>query len=126
MTRFFCTKCSTRLQASDLQCPNCGSYDRFIDSSPVFPLDKLTLGLIDKNIYSGKHKYAYEISIKPSYDLDTQQDVVVSRRFNRTQKNKSNEKTYLEEIMARDGKILKSNNDVLTKHKGHGSDKKDK
>ena len=126
MARIFCTKCSTKLAPSDSKCPKCGSPDRFIDDSPVFPLDKLTFGIIDKSQHSKKGRYLYETTIKPDYDRDTQQDTLVIRHFNRQKDCISIDGSYVEEIKTRDKKLLKVKTGKLSEHQGHGDDRKNR
>ena len=123
MARIFCPKCSTKLSPSDSECPICGSHDRFIDDSPAFPLDKLTLRITEKTD-SEKKKCLYETTIKPDFDRDTQQDTVVIRRFNKRKECIALNGSYIEDIRTRDGKLIKRTVGKLSEHKGHGSDRK--
>lgn len=125
VARIFCPKCSTKLDPASSKCPKCGSHDRFIDDSPAFPLDKVTLKIIEESHSKGK-KCLYETTIKPDFDRDTQQDTIVIRKFNKRKECIALEGSYVEEIRARDGKLIKKSVGKLVEHTGHGCDKKNR
>ena len=123
----YCSNCGATLVSADLGCPICNSSNRFIgmfDSVDVDDDRAHFRELLDKMSYNGKHKYSYEVTIKPDFDIDTQQNVIVTRKFNRRNNLLLSEKTYTEEIYTRDGKLIKSNTDILVNHQEHGSAKK--
>lgn len=125
MARIFCTNCSQKLKPSDLKCPRCGSQNKFIDDAPLLPLDKITFRIVEKD-NSGGSKCLYETTIKPDFDRDTYQDTTVVRKFNKRKECVALYGSYIEDIWARGGHLIKRNIGKLSEHKGHGSDRKNR
>ena len=116
-----CSKCSTVFDCQEPKCPNCGSMDRDIGVFDSFDMYEKHIGVQDLSgeTYSGKSKFFYEVKTKPDVDLDTQQNVMVERTFDRREDKDS----YIEEIKTKSGEVIKRNTDKLSEHKGHGCDK---
>lgn len=129
MAEMYCSNCGAKLTFNDLRCLKCGSLDKCIKASDSIAIDDIREHLretLDKELYSGKHKYSYEVKIKPDFDRDTQQSVIVTQTFNRRKDCDSAEKTYIEEIRTKSGELIKGSTDELSEHKGHGSDRKNR
>lgn len=120
-----CSKCNATFGSNEPKCPNCGSEDRSIEVTDSFAMYESRIGLKNKLLYPGKRKFFCEVTVKPDFDHDTQQNVMVTRKYNRRRDREPSEETYVEEIRTKNGELIKRNTDVLSKHKGHGSDKKD-
>ena len=127
MERTYCSNCGVGLNLEDTQCPHCGSKNRTMETSDSFEVFESLVGIIDKQLYSGKKKFFSELRVKPDFDRDTQQDVMVSRKYNRLERNRGKRGTYIEEIRDKDGKLIKKPViGILNEHKGHGSDRKNR
>lgn len=121
-----CSKCKTAFDSKEPKCPECGSKDRFVAISDSFSLHESRIGVEDKLIYPGKHKFFYEVTVKPDFDRDTQQNVMVTRKYNRRRDRDPSEKMYVEEIRTTSGELIKEATDQLSEHRGHGSDRKNR
>lgn len=119
-----CSKCGTVFDCQEPQCPNCGSKDRTVEVSDSADIYEYCIGIKDKNLYSGRHKYFFEITKRPDFDRDSQQSTMVTRRYNRRKDRDPSEITYIEEIRTKSGELIKINTDKIVDHKGHGCDKK--
>lgn len=121
-----CSKCKTAFDSEEPKCPKCGSADRFVGVLDSFTMHESRIGIKDERLYSGNHKFFCEVTVKPDFDRDTQQPVMVTRKYNRRKDRDPSEATYTEEIWTKSGEIIKRNTDKLSEHKGHGSDRKNR
>lgn len=126
MEKIYCPDCGTELNVTDTQCPQCGSMNRTMEVSDSSVVYESLVGIIDKQLYSGEKKFFSELRIKPDFDRDTQQDVMVSRKYNRLEERQGELGTYIEEIRGKNGKFIKITYGILNKHIGHGNDRKDR
>ena len=125
----FCSnpKCNTAYESSEPKCPKCGSTDRSIEIPDSFTAYESLIGIIDKNLYSGDKKFFSELTVKPDFDRDTQQDVMVTRKYNRQEEYIASDGSYIEEIRDKDGNLIKEPViGKLNEHKGHGCDRKNR
>lgn len=124
-----CSHCGTVFDCSEPVCPKCGSNDRIISLEDCLCINDSEMKLkaeVDKTIYDGGKKYAYEVTVKPNFDRDSQQKTIVVRYYARTEKMAFEKQTYVEKIWTLDGKLLKEKKEDLREHIGHGDDKKNK
>lgn len=121
-----CSKCKAAFDSKEPKCPKCGSADRSMEISDSFAAYESLVGIIDKQLYSGEKKFFSELRVKPSFNRDTQQDVMVSRKYNRPKECQGELGSYIEEIRDKDGKLIKITFDTLNEHIGHGSDRKNR
>lgn len=121
-----CSKCKAAFDSEEPKCPKCGSADRSIEISDFFAMFESRVGVENKLIYPGKHKFFHEVTVTPDFDRDTKQDVMVTRKYNRRRDRAPSEKMYDEEIKTKSGKVIKKASEPLIEHKGHGSDRKNR
>jgi len=127
MEKIYCPDCGTELKSEDTQCPQCGSKNRSIETSDSFAAYESLVGIIDEHLYSGEKDFFSEVDVKPDFDRDTQQDVMVSRKYNRLEECLGEPGSYIEEIKDKEGKLIKAPViGILGEHKGHGSDRKNR
>lgn len=120
----FCSDCNAAFDSGEMACPKCGSKNRTMKVADSITMYESRLGVKDESLYSGKRKFFIEITERLGFDHDTQQKVTVTRKYNRLKESSSPEETYIEEIRATDGVLIKKNTDKLKEHKRHGSDQK--
>lgn len=121
-----CLKCKATFDSQESKCPKCGSADRSIEVFDSTIMYESHTGVENELIYSGKRKFFYEEKVKPDFDRDTQQDVMVTRKYNRRRDCISLDGSYVEEIKTKDKKILKRKTGKLSEHQGHGDDRKNR